>query len=62
MFDGTENKVIKTASNICWIGEDLLLLLGIVFGDSYSFSFRKIIDLIPFHMFFISLMLFFVFA
>ena len=59
MFGGTEKKVIKTASIIYWIGEDLPLLLGIVFGDSYSFAFREIIDLIPFHMFFISLILFF---
>ena len=49
---------IKTASNIYWICKDLTAIKKIVFGDSDSFIFREFIDLITFHVFFISLIIF----
>ena len=59
MFDATEQ---KTLSQLLEMSIGLVrnspVLLTILFGDSDSLVFREIIDLNPFHVFFIYLILF----
>ena len=49
--------VIQTIGNVYWISK-LLPILTVVFGDSDSLAFRKTIDVILFHVFFMNLLLF----
>ena len=50
-------KVIKLVGNVNWF-RNSLLLLKIILGDSDSLIFKKVINLIPFQVFLILLILF----
>ena len=50
-------KVIKLVGNVKWF-RNSLLLLKIILGDSDSLIFKKVINLIPFQVFLILLILF----